>query len=44
MFEAIDGRRTLREIGEIGEIGGDVSFFERLWWQDLIVIDASSTS
>ncbi len=38
MFESIDGHRTL------GQIGGDASFFERLWWQDLIVIDASSAS
>jgi SAM-dependent methyltransferase len=38
MFESIDGHRT------IGQIGGDTSFFERLWWHDLIVIDASSTT
>lgn len=38
MFESIDGHRT------IGELGGDASFFERLWWQDLIVIDASSST
>jgi SAM-dependent methyltransferase len=44
IFEAIDGRRTLREISEISEISGDASFFERLWWQDLIVIDASGIS
>jgi SAM-dependent methyltransferase len=38
MFEAIDGRRT------IGQIGGNANFFERLWWQDLIVVDASNPS
>ena len=38
IFEAIDGLRT------IGQIGGDASFFERLWWQDLIVIEATSAS
>ena len=37
-FESIDGDRT------IGQIGGDVSFFERLWWHDLIVIDACSAN
>jgi hypothetical protein len=38
MFEAIDGHKT------IGQIGGTASFFERLWCQDLIVIDASNSS
>jgi SAM-dependent methyltransferase len=38
MFEAIDGRST------IDQIGGNASFFERLWLQDLIVIDASRDS
>jgi hypothetical protein len=38
LFELIDGHRT------IAEIGGDSSFFERLWWHDLIVIDASSSA
>ena len=42
VFEAIDGHRTLGQI--IGQIGGDASFFERLWWHDLIVIDASSST
>ena len=36
MFEAIDGRRT---IADIGPYSGE--FFERLWLHDLIVIDAS---
>jgi SAM-dependent methyltransferase len=47
MFEVIDGRRTLREISqisEISEISEIVGFFERLWWQDLVVIDASAVS
>lgn len=38
LFESIDGHRT------IAEIGGDANFFERLWWHDLIVIDASSSA
>jgi SAM-dependent methyltransferase len=38
MFESIDGHHT------IGQIGGDASFFERLWWHDLIVVDASSST
>ncbi len=35
VFDAIDGERAC---GEIAEGGG---FFERLWWHDLIVVDAS---
>ncbi len=35
-FELIDGQRT------IDEIAADAAFFERLWWHDLIVIDASA--
>jgi SAM-dependent methyltransferase len=42
MFEAIDGDRTLGQI--VGQVGGNVSFFERLWWHDLIVVDASSST
>jgi hypothetical protein len=36
LFDAIDGRRTISEIGAV-----DAAFFERLWENDLIVIDAS---
>jgi len=36
-FDRIDGRRS------ISEIGGDPRFFEQLWWQDVIVLDASMT-
>jgi SAM-dependent methyltransferase len=42
IFEAIDGHRALGQI--VDQIGGDASFFERLWWHDLIVIDASSAT
>lgn len=35
MFDLIDGRSTIDEIGQ------DATFFERLWWHDLIVIDVS---
>ncbi|MFT6291662.1 MAG: SAM-dependent methyltransferase [Ilumatobacter sp.] len=41
MFEAIDGHRTIGQI--VGQVGGNAGFFELLWWQDLIMIDASST-
>ncbi len=36
IWELIDGHRAIAEISD------DVAFFERLWWHDLIVIDASS--
>ena len=35
IWELIDGHRAIDEISD------DVAFFERLWWHDLIVIDAS---
>ena len=39
LFEAIDGRRTIGEISSEQDMG----FFRRLWWHDLIVVDASGT-
>ncbi|MGC1871140.1 MAG: class I SAM-dependent methyltransferase [Acidobacteriaceae bacterium] len=50
LLDAIDGHRTIRDILESAqpglpepsqtELGRD--FFERLWWQDQVVFDASS--
>jgi len=37
-FERIDGRRSISEISD------DRRFFEQLWWQDLIVLDASKAA
>jgi SAM-dependent methyltransferase len=36
LFDAIDGRRTIAEISD-----GGATLFERLWWHDHVVIDAS---
>jgi hypothetical protein len=52
MFDAIDGRRTIEAIIEqAGGSGGgaDVrdrtrAFFEKLWWYDQVVFDASNAS
>jgi SAM-dependent methyltransferase len=51
LFDAIDGHRTIREILATNlpredeqprlEIGH--AFFEKLWWQDQVVFDASAT-
>jgi hypothetical protein len=49
MFVAIDGRKTIEEIlgstsaGSRGapNLGFGRSFFERLWWYDQVVFDAS---
>ncbi|MGI9601516.1 MAG: class I SAM-dependent methyltransferase [Acidimicrobiales bacterium] len=38
-FEAIDGTRPLGEIA-----GNDPTLFEKLWWHDLVMVDASATS
>ena len=46
MFDAIDGRRTIAEI--IDYVGGDGArpraraLFEKLWWYDQVVFDASN--
>jgi SAM-dependent methyltransferase len=44
LFDSIDGVRT---IGQISNQSGDVdiarSLFERLWWHDQVVFDASAT-
>ena len=41
IFDAIDGRRTVRELVH-GSASADMDrvFFERLWWMDQIVFDA----
>ncbi len=48
MFDAIDGSRSIRDILETtppastGQRQPDArSFFERLWWHDQVVFDAS---
>jgi hypothetical protein len=44
LFEDIDGCRTIAEIADHdGEIGPEDlrAFFERLWWHDQVVFDAS---
>ena len=51
LLDGVDGLRTIREIEELTqatssdtsqfELGG--KFFERLWWQDQAVFDASRT-
>ena len=49
LFDAIDGRRTVAEImnratthpGEPGRKARACTFFERLWWYDQVVFDAS---
>jgi SAM-dependent methyltransferase len=42
LLESIDGTRTIGEmIGPKADLDGARSFFERLWWHDQIVIDAS---
>jgi hypothetical protein len=45
LFDAVDGERT---IGELADRHGDRdrarSFFERLWWHDQVVFDASRAS
>ena len=38
IFEAVDGERPLGDIE-----GATAEFFRRLWWHDLVVIDASGT-
>jgi len=43
MFDAIDGTRTLGNIvGERGQRDAACAFFERLWWYDQVVFDAST--
>jgi hypothetical protein len=42
LFDAIDGRRTIREIAQThGALEASRAFFERLWRYDQIVFDAS---
>ncbi|HEY2852474.1 MAG TPA: class I SAM-dependent methyltransferase [Gemmatimonadaceae bacterium] len=41
-FDAIDGRRTIGEMGAPKADRADIrAFFERLWWYDQVVFDAS---
>jgi SAM-dependent methyltransferase len=52
LFEAIDGARTIAEITKVAErsspghehLEAARSFFEKLWWHDQAVFDASSPS
>jgi SAM-dependent methyltransferase len=39
LFDAVDGTRS---IGAIADHGAGRTFFERLWWHDQVVFDASS--
>ncbi len=43
MYEAIDGRRTIAEIAAKAGVGPSAArdLFERFWWYDQIVVDAS---
>jgi SAM-dependent methyltransferase len=42
MFDAIDGERTIGEIArESGDFNAAHALFERLWWYDDVVLDAS---
>ena len=51
LFDAIDGRRTIAEIvdrttsspGDPRRQARARAFFERLWWYDQVVFDASRT-
>lgn len=38
-YEQIDGKRTIGDID-----GASPGFFERLWWHDLVMIDATGTA
>ena len=45
VFEAIDGRRSIAELcTKAPERDGGRSLFERLWWHDQIVFDASAAT
>lgn len=44
LFDAIDGRRTIAEIASdacVPDQGRTRTFFEKLWWYDQVVFDAS---
>jgi SAM-dependent methyltransferase len=45
LFDAIDGRRNIAEIIEAAHVGyawpGARTFFQKLWWYDQVVFDAS---
>jgi SAM-dependent methyltransferase len=47
MFDAIDGRRSIREIvslaGGSGLMARARAFFQKLWWYDQVAFDASKT-
>ena len=51
LFDAIDGSRTIGDILGIGlpswqeklQLDMARTFFERLWWHDQVVFDASAT-
>ena len=46
MFDAIDGRRSIGDIVENvkGESSHASQFFDKLWWHDQVVFDASKAS
>jgi SAM-dependent methyltransferase len=41
LFDAIDGERRIGDIAGGADPGAARAFFERLWWYDQIVVDAS---
>jgi SAM-dependent methyltransferase len=44
LFDSIDGVRTIGQItNQLGDVDVAQSFFERLWWHDQVVFDASAT-
>ncbi len=50
LYAAIDGKRTITQAAATAGLGGstqrkaDRAFFQRLWWYDQIVLDASRSS
>jgi SAM-dependent methyltransferase len=45
LLESIDGTRAIGEIlGSRSDLDGPRAFFERMWWHDQIVIDASAAT
>jgi hypothetical protein len=43
LFDAIDGRRTIEEIADVGDDGSRRAFFEKLWSYDQVTFDTSGT-
>jgi hypothetical protein len=41
LFEAIDGERSIGDIAGLADRDGGRALFQRLWWHDQVVFDAS---